>query len=346
MNEFHSLVVSDIKRETPNSISIEFQIPEHLKTDFNFKAGQYITIKHFEKGTEIRRAYSICSSPKSKSLRVGVKRVDQGVFTPFAHDHLKVGDSLEVMTPTGKFVLEPNLNNYVAFAAGSGITPILSLIKSTLEESQDSSFLLIYGNKTREETMFYDDIIKLSEEYPERFKAEFIFSRKEEPYARFGRIDRSIVNYFLNNKYKNISHESYYLCGPKEMIDVVSETLEANGIDKSNIHFELFTTEDTGVLVENHDGNTEITIILDDEEDVFTMPQKKSVLDAALDEGLDAPYSCQGGICSTCIARIKEGKAEMRNNQILTDSEIEEGLILTCQAHPTTPKIVVDYDDI
>lgn len=346
MNEFHTLKVSDIKRETPNAISIEFHVPDHLKTNFDFKAGQYITIKHFEKGTEIRRAYSICSSPKSKSLRVGVKRVDQGVFTPYAHNHLKIGDELEVMIPTGKFVLEPNLENYVAFAAGSGITPILSLIKATLEESPKSNFLLIYGNKTREETMFYDDIMELSKQYPERLQIEFIFSRKEEPHARFGRIDRSIVNYFLNNKYRNISHESYYLCGPKEMIDVVSETLKDKGVPKENIHFELFTTEDTGELTENHEGDTEITIILDDEEETFSMPKKKSVLDAALDEGLDAPYSCQGGICSTCIARIKEGKAEMRNNQILTDSEIEEGLILTCQAHPTTPKIVVDYDDI
>lgn len=346
MNEFHTLKVSDIKRETPNAISIEFQIPEHLKKDFDFKAGQYITIKHFEKGSEIRRAYSICSSPKSKTLRVGVKKVDQGIFSPYAHERLKVGDTLEVMSPMGKFVLVPDLKNYVAFAAGSGITPILSLIKSTLEEHPESNFLLIYGNKTKEETMFYEDILKLSEEYPERFAVEFIFSRKEEPNSRFGRIDRSIVNYFLNNKYKNVTHESYYLCGPEEMINTISETLAHNGISEDKIHHELFTTSDTGELTENHEGDTEITVILDDEEEVFTMPKKKSVLDAALDEGLDAPYSCQGGICSTCIARIKEGKAEMRNNQILTDSEIEEGLILTCQAHPTTSKIVVDYDDI
>src|SRR5699024_4135363 len=151
-------------------------------------------IKHFEKGTEIRRAYSICSSPKSKSLRVGVKKVEKGIFSPYAHDRLRVGDALEVMTPTGKFVLEPNVTNYVAFAAGSGITPILSVIKSALEETPNTRFLLIYGNKTREETMFYDDIRELAEQYPERFKAEFIFSRKEEPHARFGRIDRSIVN--------------------------------------------------------------------------------------------------------------------------------------------------------
>lgn len=346
MNEFHTLTVSDIKRETPNAITIEFQVPEHLKQNFDFEAGQYITIKHFEKGNEVRRAYSICSTPKSKTLRVGVKKVKEGIFSPYAHDRLKVGDTLEVMPPMGKFTLEPNLKSYTAFAAGSGITPILSLIQSTLEEHPESTFLLIYGNKSKEEAMFYNEIVALSEQYPERFFVEFVFSREEEPGARFGRIDRSIANYFLKNKYKDTSFEAYYLCGPEEMINTVSATLTDNGVDKSQIRHELFSTNEKGELVENHDGNTEITVILDDEEEVFTMSQKESVLDAALEEGLDAPYSCQGGICSTCIARLKEGEVEMRNNQILTDSELAEGLILTCQAHPTTPKIVVDYDDI
>lgn len=346
MGEFHALTVSDIKRETPNSVSISFDVPKELKSDFDFKAGQYITIKYFVDGKEVRRAYSISSSPKSGELRVGVKKVEYGIFSPFANEKLKIGDRLEVMPPTGKFLLEPNLKHYAAFAAGSGITPILSLAKSTLEEFPESTFLLIYGNKSMEETMFYGEIMDLRKKYPERFSVEFVFSRKEEDNARFGRIDRSIVNYFLKNKYDDTSHESYYLCGPEEMIDEVSSTLKQHGINAKQIHHELFSTAEKGILLEKHDGNTKITIILDDDEVDFEMSQTKSILEAALDEGLDAPYSCQGGICSTCIARLKEGKAEMRKNQILTDSEIADGLILTCQAHPTTAKVVVDYDDI
>lgn len=346
MNEFHSLLITDIKQETPYAVSVAFEIPEHLKDKFAYQAGQYITIKHSDNGKEIRRAYSICSSPSRGSLRVGIKKVDKGIFSPYANDQLKVGDRLEVMPPTGKFLLEPKLRNYAAFAAGSGITPILSLITHTLEENELSKFLLIYGNKSKEETMFFEDIMELKEKYPNRFFVEFLFSRTEEHEGRFGRVDRGMVNFFLKNQYSDTAFESFYLCGPEEMIDEVSATLKSNGINAKQIHFELFSTAEKGLLVEKHDGITEITIILDDDEETFEMPQTKSVLEAALDEGLDAPYSCQGGICSTCIGKIKEGKAEMRKNQILTDSEIADGLILTCQAHPTTPRLVVDYDDI
>lgn len=346
MGEFRALIISEVKKETPNSVSISFTIPEDLRDIFSFKAGQYITIKHLNGDKEIRRAYSICSSPKSGQLRVGVKKVDKGAFSEYANTTLKVGDTLQVMPPTGKFVLEPNLKNYAAFAAGSGITPVLSLIKSALEEMPQSSFLLVYGNRTVEETMFYNDILELKKEFPNRFNVEFVFSRKEEDNAKFGKIDRSIVNFFLKNKYANTSYESYYLCGPEEMIDEVAATLKHNGINSKQIHHELFSTAEKGLLVEKHDGNTSITVILDDEEEVFVMPQTKSILEATLDEGMDPPYSCQGGICSTCIARLKEGKAEMRKNQILTEAEIADGLILTCQAHPTTAKVVVDYDDV
>lgn len=346
MGEFQALIVSEVKKETPNSVSITFDIPENLKETFAFKAGQYITIKYFHGDKEIRRAYSICSSPKSGKLRVGVKKVDKGIFSKFANEKLKVGDTLQVMPPTGKFLLEPNLKHYASFAAGSGITPVLSLIKSTLEDMPQSTFLLVYGNRSAEEAMFYDEILALQKQFPDRLKVEFVFSRKLEDNWKFGRIDRSVVNFFLKNKYANTSYESFYLCGPEEMVDEVSATLKSNGINTKQIHHELFSTAEKGLLVEKHDGMTSITVFLDDDEETFEMPQTKSILEAALDEGLDAPYSCQGGICSTCIARLKEGKAEMRKNQILTEAEIADGLILTCQAHPTTAKVVVDYDDV
>ena len=346
MSEFHTLTVSEVKKETENSVSISFHIPDNLKDVFVFKAGQYITIKHFNNGKELRRAYSICSSPKSGLLKVAVKRVEKGVFSEYANNQLKAGDVLEVMLPTGKFILEPNVKHYVAFAAGSGITPVLSLVKSSLEEMPASSFLLIYGNQSKEETMFYDEIVQLQDKFPERFNVEFVFSRKHEDDAQFGRIGRSLVNFYLKNKYGETQFESFYLCGPEPMVDDVSAALKQNGVNSKQIHHELFSTAEKGLLIEPHDGNTSITVILDDEEEVFEMPQTKSILEAALDEGLDPPYSCQGGICSTCIARLKEGKAEMRKNQILTESEIADGLILTCQAHPTTAKVVVDYDDV
>lgn len=346
MSEFHALTVSEVKKETPSSVSIAFSVPEHLKDLFAFKAGQYITIKHQSAGKELRRAYSICSSPKSGVLKVAVKKVDKGAFSEYANTDLKAGDTLQVMPPTGKFILEPNLKNYAAFAAGSGITPVLSLIKSTLEEMPQSTFLLVFGNRNLAEAMFYNEILELQKQYSNRFAAEFIFSRKEEENSKFGRIDRSIVNFFLKNKYVETTYAAFYLCGPEEMIDEVSSTLKQNGINSKQIHHELFSTAEKGLLVEKHDGHTNITIHLDNDVETFEMPQTKSILEAALDAGLDPSYSCQGGICSTCIARLKEGKAEMRKNQILTESEIAEGLILTCQAHPTTATVVVDYDDV
>ncbi len=347
MSESHTLTVSEIEQLTPNAVAITLAIPASLQEKFQFKAGQYITFKHQFEGKEIRRAYSICSSPKSGVLKVGVKRVKEGVFSKYANSNLKVGDSVEVLKPQGHFVLNAEEDkNYAAFAAGSGITPVLSLAKMVLEETQNSKFLLVYGNKNLQETMFHKELLELKQQYPDRFYLDFIYSRSEVKNSLFGRIERSTVNYILKNKFKETQFEGYYLCGPEAMIDEVSSTLKLNGINSKQIHFELFTTAEKGLLVEKHDGNTTITVTVDDETETFEMPQTKSVLEAVLDKGMDPPYSCQGGICSTCIARIKEGKAEMRKNQILTDAEIADGLILTCQAHPTTPTFVVDYDDV
>jgi ring-1,2-phenylacetyl-CoA epoxidase subunit PaaE len=349
MPQFHSLVISEVKKETPNSVSITLEIPEQLTQIFAFKAGQYITFKHELDGAEVRRSYSLCSSPGSGKLRVGVKKVMGGSFSVFANDELKAGDTLEVMPPEGNFVFEPNVSNqktYASFAAGSGITPVLSIIKEVLEREPKSNFVLIYGNQTLIETMFYAELEALKSNYPDRFSIEYIFSRSEEKNALRGRIDRSVVNYLLKNKYGETSFETFYLCGPEAMINEVSETLQGRGISKEQIRFELFTSSEEGELTESHDGNTTVTITLDDETETFVMSQKQSVLEAALDKGLDAPFSCRGGICSTCIARVKKGKVEMRKNQILTDSELEDGFVLTCQSHPTTPTLEIDYDDV
>ncbi len=349
MNTFYPLSISEIKKETPNAVSITFEVPENLKETFKFDAGQYLNIKHTLNGTELRRSYSLCSAVDSNLWQIGVKKVEGGTFSVFANEVLKAGDSLEIMPPQGHFVLQTNAenrNHYLAFAAGSGITPVMSMIKTVLSKEPLSTFVLAYGNQRISETMFYEELESLKQTYPERLKIDYFLSRESVEGAMFGRIEKSMVNFLLKNKYKDIDFHSYYICGPEEMIFEVKDTLVEKNIAEKDIHFELFTSTEEGTLTEAHDGNTTITVTVDDETKTFTMSQEKSVLEASLAEDLDAPYSCQGGICSTCIARVKEGKVEMRKNQILTDSELEEGLILTCQSHPTTPTLVVDYDDV
>lgn len=351
MSKFHTLKISEIKKETKDSFSILFNIPAELIDIYKFIPGQYISIKTTLEGKEIRRSYSICSSPESKELRVAIKEVKNGLFSNYAAKELKAGDFLDIAPPEGKFILQTatsHQKNYIAFTAGSGITPVMSMIKSVLFKETHSSFVLVYGNKSEEDTMFKSEIDLLQERYPDRFFVQHLFSRKILDKAILGRIDKSNVNLILKDKFKNLSFDGFYLCGPEAMIDVVSETLKENEIPLSKIHFELFTpTYTSGAITsKNLEGNTEITVLIDDEETTFEMSKKKFILTAALDEGLDAPYSCQGGICSSCLAKVTDGNAVMDKNTILTDGEIEDGLILTCQAHPTTQKLTVDYDDV
>jgi len=349
MAQFHSLTVKTIKSLTPGSVAITFNIPKDLIQTFDFIPGQYITIKKELKGNVLRRAYSISSAPKKDTFTIGVKKVDKGGFSDFANTKLAVGDVLDIMPPEGRFVFSPNPNpkNIAAFAAGSGITPIMSIARSVLDSNPTNKFVLVYGNKSTEETMFYTDLTKLELEYSNRFFVYFTNSQTREEDSLFGRIDVSTVNYALKNKHNDVDFDGYYLCGPEAMINLVSDTLKENEVDEEKIHFELFTT--TEILDElpvKVDGQTEVSIVLDDEEFKFSMDKKTLVLDAVLKENIDAPYSCQGGVCSSCIARVIEGKVEMVKNQILTDGEIEEGLVLTCQAHPTTATVKIDYDDV
>ncbi|MEH6536910.1 MAG: ferredoxin--NADP reductase [Psychroserpens sp.] len=351
MSKFHSLKIKKLERLTEKSISISFDIPQHLKTDFIFKAGQYITLKSTINGNEVRRDYSLCSSPKSGVLKVAVKEVEDGTFSSYANTQLNVGDVLEVAPPKGRFVFEPNdskTKNIALFAAGSGITPVLSIIKCALEEEVMSKVILVYGNKNTKETMFLNELLELQHQYSSRLSVQFVFSQADENDSIFGRIEKSTVNYVMKNKYKHIDVDAYYLCGPEAMIHTVKDVLTEHDIDEERIHFELFKAAKPAEIEETTvtNGKTKITVLLDDETASFEMSQKQTVLEAALDEDIDAPYSCQGGICSSCIARITEGKATMRQNNILTDGELAEGLILTCQAQPTTPTLFVNYDDV
>ena len=350
MAQFHTLNIKSITKETDKAVSISFVVPSYLKDAYTFKAGQYITLKTTINGEEIRRDYSLCSSVNSGDLKVAVKAIENGVFSNYANTKLEAGDTLDVALPQGRFIFEADATKtrrIAAFAAGSGITPVLSIAKTLLEDEPNSEFVLVYGNKNVAETMFFQDILDLNHTYGERFHIQFLNSQSDEINAINGRIEASTVDLIVKDRFKDQSFDAFYLCGPEAMITTVKETLVNHNISEENIHFELFkAAKNTAVNNVTSNGETEITVIVDDEEETFTMSQKDTVLAAAIEKDLDAPYSCQGGICSSCIARIKEGTAEMTQNSILTDAEVADGLIITCQAHPTSDKLVVDYDDV
>lgn len=350
MPSFLKLIIKEVKRETADAVSVLFNVPEELKPDYRFIAGQYINLKLTLDNQEIRRAYSICSAPDSGELRIAVKGVKNGLFSQFANTRLKAGDVLEVGQPEGKFTFEPDAErqkNYVAFVAGSGITPVLSILKSVLKNEPKSSFVLVYGNRTPEETIFHQELHDLQLQYVGRFFVHYVYSQAKVENALFGRIEKSSVNFVLNNKHKELEFDKFYLCGPEEMINTVSAVLKEKNVKESAIKFELFTSfSQEHEIKTSLEGHTKITVLVDDDEVTFEMSQKQTILDAALKQGVDAPYSCQGGICSSCLARVTVGTAEMTKNSILTDKEIASGLILTCQAHPTSDTIYVDYDDV
>ena len=353
MAKFYPLKIKNIKRETKDAVSITFDIPTNLEEEFKFIAGQYITLKTTINGNEVRRAYSICSSPKSGEITVAVKQVKGGTFSVYATTELQQDAIIEVAPPEGKFSLKTDnshAKNYLAFAAGSGITPIMAMIKDALEVEEESTFTLVFGNKSTYETIFFDEINDLKKVNSSRFFVQYVFSKEQPEGSLFGRIDQSTVNFVL--KQRNVNFNDVFLCGPEQMILTVKDTFIEKGLDEDHIHFELFTAstknESNNEEQENTnlDGETEITVLLDDESTTFSMKQADNILSASLKEDLDAPYSCQGGICSSCLAKVTEGKALMKNNSILSDDEVAQGYILTCAAHPTTSKITIDYDDI
>lgn len=353
MAKYNTLAIKSINRETDKCVTLTFTVPDTLKNDYTFKAGQYITLKLMINGEEVRRDYSLCSSSNSGELRVAVKEVVNGTFSKYANNDLQIGDSIDVSTPNGRFIFEPNANKtrtIAAFAAGSGITPILSIIKTVLEEEPNSRFILVYGNKTLKDTIFLQELIDLQNKHSDRFSIQFLYSQSQEENALFGRIEKSTVNLIVKNRYKDTTIDAFYLCGPEVMINTVKDVLIENDISKENIHFELFTASTKNETVSNAantaDGMTKITVLVDDEEETFEMSQKHTILDAVIAKDIDAPYSCQGGVCSSCVARVTEGTTIMRQNNILTDSEVAEGLVLTCQAQPTSTSIKVDYDDV
>ena len=352
---FHKLQVKEVRKETPDCVSIAFAVPKALQYDFEFEQGQNITIKKDVDGEEIRRSYSICSAPFENELRVAVKKVTGGKFSTFANETLKAGDVLDVLPPTGKFntkLKTENTKQYLAFVAGSGITPVISIIKTTLQTEPASRFTLVFGNRGRSSIIFFEELEGLKNKYLNRFNFINILSReKTDTQINFGRINQDKLTK-LNKliDYKNT--DEFFICGPEEMIFCVKDFLALQDIDKKKIHFELFTTPgqkkmtvDRKQMTENTRSKSKITVKLDGRSFDFELGfDNDSILDAALKQGADLPFACKGGVCCTCKARLLEGQVEMDVNWGLEQEEVEQGFILTCQSHPTTEKVVVDFD--
>lgn len=354
---FHPLAVKEIRRETADCVSVAFEIPDSLKKDFAFRQGQSLTIRAMINGGEVRRTYSLCSCPLDQEWRVAIKKVEGGIFSTYANEKLKKGDILEVMEPVGKFYTEldpAHHKHYLAFAAGSGITPVLSIIKTTLATEPHSQFTLVYGNRSRQSVIFFEELEGLKNKYMERFSLVHVLSRERtEASLNAGRIDRDKLK-ALEPLVPYATADEFFLCGPEEMIFCVKDFLEARGIDKKKIHFELFSTAGekknkpgAGRPVSGVTGaQTHITVKLDGRSFDFSIPlyADTTILDAALQQGADLPYACKGGMCCTCKARLLEGEVSMDVHWGLEEEEVEKGFILACQSHPKTEKVVVDFD--
>lgn len=356
---FHQLTIADIRKETPDCVSIAFEVPEALKTTYLFKHGQNLTLRTVLNNEEVRRSYSICSSPTDNELRVAIKKAPYGKFSMWANNMLKKGDVMEVLPPTGTFYTEldpAHKKRYLAFAAGSGITPVISIIKTTLLTEPNSTFTLVYGNQSRNSIIFKEQLEALKNKYINRLAIHFLLSREQTDAAIYsGRIDKEKLNQLCEKLIDMQGMNDIFICGPEQMIFTVMDWLQQQGIDKKRIHFELFTTpgEKTEVRskkteVRTEEGTTQkskVTVKLDGIAFDFELPYDgETILEAALQQGADLPFSCKGGVCSTCKAKLIEGKVDMDTNYALEQEEVDAGYILTCQSHPRTDKIVVDFD--
>lgn len=359
MSQFYPLTVSSVSKETEQAVCVGFDIKPEYAGLFEFRHGQYVTLEHTINGEPVRRCYSICSAV-GEPLRVGVKQVDGGLFSTWANSELAVGEVLQVAPPEGQFTceLEPEQQkNYLCMAAGSGITPILSIVKTVLEKEPLANVTLLYGNQRVGTMMFKEELLALKNRYISRFQLINILSQEEQ--------DIDILNGRINNKKGGelcrqlldlAAIDEFFLCGPESMISEVSRGLTGEGIAEEKIHYELFASsaEDAQIVVEKHHQRSEklggqvshVTVVLDGRKSHFELAADgENVLDAAMSHGMDVPYSCKGGVCATCKAKVVEGDVEMDLNHSLTDQEVASGYVLTCQSHPISKHVVIDFDE-
>lgn len=356
MSQFHKLTIADIKNETPDTVSVAFHLDDNLKESFKYISGQYLTLSFLINGKEERRSYSLCSSLHSQELiRVAVKKVENGLVSTYINEKLNIGDLVDVMPPQGNFVLDASSEHkksYVAFAAGSGITPIMSMIKSVVKVEPSSQFHLFYGNKDADNTIFKSE---LDSAVSSNVKVTYIYSRDSNVQdLYYGRLNADKINLLLRSNLECLKADAFFLCGPEQMILDASTTLKDLGVNENNIHFELFTTpvlmiadkdEPTVEHDEDFDGDSVVTVICDDEEFEFELSADgDTILDAAMDNDADVPFSCKGAVCCTCKAKVLEGKVTMDANYALSDKEVEDGFVLGCQAHPASKYVKLDFD--
>lgn len=354
---FHDLTVSEIRRETPDAVSILFDVPSSLAEDYAFDAGQYLTLRRTIGGEDVRRSYSICSAPGEAGLRVGVKKVDGGVFSTFVNEGLQIGESIQVMTPEGRFVLPEasrSLANktYVAIAAGSGITPILSLAKSILSDDASAEFILIYGSKTSKDILFKAEFEDLKDIYLERLSVFHLLSRESHDIPLLsGRIDAEKIKSVIGPVVRVEDVNTAFLCGPGDMIERAAAALEDLGLPKERVRTEMFLPAGETRRPEPRKpssgpeaGEQSVDVILDGSRSRIGVRADETIIDAATRSGMDLPFSCKGGMCCTCRAKVVEGSVDMALNYSLEDWELEAGFVLTCQSRPTSAGTVVDYD--
>lgn len=352
MAKFHEIPIKKILRPTENSVSLVFDLPENLKDEFSYLPGQHITIKTLVDGEDIRRSYSICSCPIDEDLAVAIKKVEGGKFSNYACDKLSEGDTLELMPPIGHF--HPNQERveeklYLGFASGSGITPIISIIKTVLATEDDCRFILFYGNKKASTIIFREELEGIKNEYVGRFSLHHVLSQERQEADLFnGRIDKEKVERFSKVFFNPEEVNEVFICGPEQMILNTQEALESIGMDTKKVHVELFTSP-VGKLgqereIKHEKARAEVTIIQDGSKFSFPYDTDKSILDAAFDQGADLPYACKGGVCSTCVAKLEAGEVDMDVNYALEPDELARGLVLTCQSFPKSEKVVLSFD--
>lgn len=341
----HPIPVKSVEPLTPGSVKITFDVPEHLRDQFRFQAGQHLTVRHRIAGEEVRRNYSICTSAISGELAIGVRQIDGGMFSSFAVESLRAGDVLELMTPTGSFGAPLNplaRRDHVAVAAGSGITPILSIMRTTMEIETESRFTLFYGNRAAESTMFAAELDELEARYADRLRIFHVRSADaHHPASLRGRIDLAMVRRLMEGDVTSI--DRWYLCGPGDLVTTMRDDLASEGVPTERIHLELFRGADRRPQLDDL-ADSEVTIMLSGAEHTVELAAGETVLESALQNDIDAPYACFGGACGTCKARVTMGAVSMEQNFALNAAEVEAGFVLTCQSRPTTPAVAVDYD--
>lgn len=354
--KFHRLSVDDLRRETADAISMTFAIPGSLAADFSFAPGQYLTLRTSMDGEEVRRSYSICSSPDDNEIRIAVKKVDGGAFSSWALDELKPGDKLDVMTPTGRFGVSHRPEEarvHVGFAAGSGITPVMSILKGILAREPNSRFFLFYGNRTTSGILFRQALEELKDRFMGRLSVFHVLSQEEQDIPILqGRLDRDKVEVLLRSLVPAAAVDHVFVCGPVEMSNEIAATCVQLGISPENIHVERFVSGLGGkprpkaVIALEAPPKAIASLVVDGKRKNVPVAHGEAILDAALRAGMDLPFACKGGMCSTCRAKLVEGEARMEVNYSLEPWELQAGFILTCQAHPVSDRVVVDYDQM